>query len=187
MPVGTLGAGLAVFIGLLAVEVSTATADSETPQLRRVMTSNPAVSRLLHEGAARSITFAKLLSRFEATSWRVFIERGRCPEPAAVGCLPHFVGRYEGEPYVRIFVDHSRLEHDREISTIAHELQHALEVAESKDVVDTPSLVRRFRLIGTLRVTSRRKMTFETDAAERAGERVLEELLRSPRRVDSQR
>jgi hypothetical protein len=143
----------------------------------RIRTRNPAVVRLLADGAARSPTFAALVDRLERTRWRVFLERGRCPGAAAGACLLSFVGTYNAEPYLRVLIDERRLGHpDRQIGAIAHELQHALEVAESSDVVDTATLVALFRRIGYVRQDSSRGLAYETDAARRVGEKVLGEL-----------
>src|SRR5262245_51481787 len=72
------------------------------PDLSRIRTLNPAIVRLLAEGAARSKTFAGLVDRVERTRWRVFIERGRCPGAPAGACLLTFVGTYNSEPYLRV-------------------------------------------------------------------------------------
>jgi hypothetical protein len=73
---------------------------------------------------------------------------------------------------------------DREISTIAHELQHALEIAEAAEVIDTASLTRHFRRIGYVSADSARLVAYETAAARRTGDQVLGELQRAGRHTE---
>ena len=54
----------------------------------------------------------------------MFVQAGRCPERAAVACLLHFVGVYEGARYMRLLVPPHGRHPDTVIATIAHELQH---------------------------------------------------------------
>jgi hypothetical protein len=76
-------------------------------------------------------------------------------------------------------VDERRLGHsNRQISVMAHELQHALEVAEAPEVTDAASLVDLFRRIGYVKAESGRGIAYETKAARGVGDRVAEELRR---------
>ena len=144
----------------------------------QVRTANPAVARLLAEGIARSPTFADVVSRLERSNLRVYVERGRCPGQEAGGCVVSR-GAVRYDRYVRILVDERRLGHsNRQISVIAHELQHALEVAEAPEVNDAASLVDLFRRIGYVKAESGRGIAYETKAARGVGDRVAEELRR---------
>jgi hypothetical protein len=143
----------------------------------QIRTATPAVARLLAEGIARSPTFADVVNRFERSGLLVYVEPGRCPGQEAGGCLLPRVGRCGDARYVRILVDERRLGHaHRQISVIAHELQHALEVAEAQGVTDAASLVELFRRIGYVKADSGRGIAYETEAARRVGDHVLEEL-----------
>lgn len=180
--------GARLFVLGVVGAVPAGASDWPTPDARPVRTGNPAVSRLLADGAARSPTFAELLGRLGRTQWLVFVERGRCPERVAVGCLLHTVGRYDGQPFVRILVDDWRLGHpDLEISAIAHELHHTLEVAEAPEVIDTATLIGFFRRIGYTNGKSRRVIAYETEPARQVGCQVLEELQRVKRVADGPR
>ncbi len=168
-------ATLTVFVWVGSVPTGTVDRSCEI----RVRTTNPAVARLLAEGIARSPTFAGVVSRLERSSLRVYVERGRCPGQESGGCLLQRVGQCGHERYVRILVDERRLGHpNRQISVIAHELQHALEVAEAPEVIDLTSFVDLFRRIGYVKVDSGRGIAFETKAARGVGDRVAEELSR---------
>jgi hypothetical protein len=179
-------AALVLVMGIATAAARVNAFEPELPRLTRVRPA-PTLGRAFVEGVARSPTFAMLLDRLERRHWLVFVLRGACPDPTAPGCLLHTVGRYGNEPYLRILVNRWCVGHpDREISTIAHELRHALEVAEAVEVVDTPTLTGLFRRIGYVNVKADRLTTYETDAARGAGEAVLEELQRArPRRGES--
>jgi hypothetical protein len=143
-----------------------------------VQAKNPEVVRLLAIGVARSAVFASQLERFDRTGWLVFVERGRCPG-RAYACLLHFVGRRGGRPWLRILLDNWKLRHpDREIAALAHELQHAIEVAEA-DVVDAASMAALFRRIGYVKLNSGRAIIYETHLARQVGDQVLEQVRRS--------
>jgi hypothetical protein len=162
-------------------------AGADTAGARRLHSRNAEVTLLIAEGARYSPTLARLLARLDSTPWLVFVDRGKCPAKNAVGCLLHRVGHYQGQPYLLIVVDNRRLEHPHsEISTIAHELQHALEVAEHATAaeIDSANISDVFRRIGKVSGTARRVTVFETDAARQVGYRVLTELAIAGRRAD---
>jgi len=73
----------------------------------------------------------------------------------------------------------------RGCGAIAHELQHAIEATEAAEVIEKGDLAGLFRRIGYVSAMSDRVMTYETEAARRLGDDVLEELQRSPRMTDS--
>jgi hypothetical protein len=62
---------------------------------------------------------------------------------------------------------------------MAHELQHAVEIADTPAIVDGQSLVREYHRIGYVNSKSALPgIAFDTQAAVRVGERVLKELVR---------
>jgi hypothetical protein len=61
------------------------------------------------------------------------------------------------------------------VTIVAHELQHALEIASTPDVVDDRSFVRLFSAIGFSTCLSPGPEQFETSAAVVAGDRVRAE------------
>jgi hypothetical protein len=176
--------GVLVVFGLLAGEAPSGAVDPART-LTRIRPGTAALSRVFEEGVARSPTFAALVDRLERSRWLVFVYRGACPDPAVAGCLLHAVGRYGDDPYLRILVNPWRVGHpDREISTIAHELQHALEVVEAVEVIDTASLTRHFKRIGYVSAESAWLIAYETAAARRTGDQVLGELQRAGRHTE---
>jgi hypothetical protein len=168
---------------LISLMISTAASlasdeSTVTPKLR-VLTAEPAVRVLLDRGAARSVTFRELLSRVERSEWLVFVQRAMCPSSKSVACLIHRVGRYEGSPYLLIRVDprHHRTS-NQEISLIAHELQHALEVIDAPEVRDAEAIRLLFRRIGWVSYSGSGVVGYETNAAVHVEDDVLRELLR---------
>jgi hypothetical protein len=123
--------------------------DRVTPQPARVRTTNPAIAHLLADGAAVA-TFVTELERFERRHWVMFVERG--PRPAIV---LHVIGRLGVRRWLRILTNEWELGPSRpEIIAIAHELHHAIEVAEAPEVSDAASLAAHFRRIGEGRASS---------------------------------
>jgi hypothetical protein len=131
----------------------------------------------LVDARRRSATLARVVERLEQSNWKVFVQFGRCPEPATVACLLHIVGQIEGRPYLRVVVNRRDRHPDQIIATIAHELQHALEVAEAPGpITDGTSMAALFRNIGHVSVHRKGVITYETDAALAVGDAVLREL-----------
>jgi hypothetical protein len=87
-----------------------------------------------------------------------------------------FLTKAAGYRYVVVrMAQFSRLQ---QIAMMAHELQHAVEIADTPAIVDGPSLVREYRQIGYENVRSQLPgISFDTRAAVRAGEQVLKELM----------
>ncbi|TAK13916.1 MAG: hypothetical protein EPO35_09925 [Acidobacteria bacterium] len=66
---------------------------------------------------------------------------------------------------------------DDRVEYLAHELQHAVEIAEDRSAVDGPSVRRRFAAIGReLAGATAREKSFETDEARRVSATVRREL-----------
>ena len=154
-----------------------ATIDPAVPGTARIRTSDPTVASLLTEGIERSATLRELAHALEAMPWFVFVERGLCARHRLNGCLPLVVGRYWGDRSLQIYLDNwGRPTREREICTIAHELQHALEVERAGDVVDSVTLERFFERAGTRTPMNGGTITYETVAADRVGSQVYAEL-----------
>ena len=116
------------------------------------------------------------MSRFDRTAWVVFLLPGRCPDVAIVGCLLHTVTTFDGAPALRIIISPGNHRPNTVTAILAHELMHALEVAESGEVVDNVTLRAFFQRRGRPIIDSRRVTAYETAAAERLEARVFEEL-----------
>ncbi|HEX2344814.1 MAG TPA: hypothetical protein VHI98_30375 [Vicinamibacterales bacterium] len=174
---------LACLVALVAfVGATNLLAQSDSSHsFKSVKVSQALLRQLLAEGFARSKTFRRLVDGLDASDWLVFVQPGPCPEKAAVACLLHTVAEFEGSPYVRVLVNFNHRHPDNVIATLAHELQHALEVAQDPNVKDTATMRALFERIGTVRVRSGSATTYETDGARRIGEQVLRELGAAPK------
>jgi hypothetical protein len=84
------------------------------------------------------------------------------------------MGKAGGFRYVRAQIS-TELNPDAMIATLAHELQHAVEVIEDEGVIDQRSLEQLYRRIGR-RSGGSMPAGWETEAAQQAGLRVRREL-----------
>jgi len=137
---------------------------------------------LVHQGLERSATFRRLIADIEASSWLVFVQTGRCPENVTVACLLHFVGTFDGKPYLRVIARHEDRHPDKVISVLAHELQHAREVVQAAGREDPMGLRDLFGRIGRVSVKRPGVVTYETDRARQVEAAVWRELLGAPDR-----
>ena len=85
-----------------------------------------------------------------------------------------FVVRAGGRRLLRITID-ERLAADRRAAALAHELQHAAEIADATFVVDQASFAALYREIGHESGGDPHTNCFETPEAVRFGARVLSE------------
>jgi hypothetical protein len=142
-----------------------------------VRAAHPVHRSLLRHGYERSATLRRLTADIEASSWLVFVQTGRCPEKITTACLLHFVGVFEGKPYVRVIVRHEHRHPDDVITSLAHELQHAREVIQMVDTHDAEGIRSLFKRIGWVSVKSAGVETYETKQAVAVAEAVWRELM----------
>jgi hypothetical protein len=137
-------------------------------------------TQVLKEGAARSATFRALVNRIEASNVIVYIAVNPIMKSTLSGALTWMTraGEYR---YVRASMS-NELTFDQMIASVAHELQHAVEVIEDESVVDERSLVAMYKRIGK---PSRAAgpSGWETAAAQRTGTQVRRELVAIPATV----
>jgi len=172
---------------LVANDLGKAVSRSDTPEPLEVARAvDPELRRLILEGHEGSAALRRLVEEIRRSGWLVFVQAGRCPERAAVACLLHFVGVYEGARYMRVLVTHEGRHPDNVIATLAHELQHVWEVVQEPGVTDARTMRAVFGRIGGVSVRSAAGTTYETAAARAAGELVLRELQQNRRASASQ-
>ena len=145
----------------------------ETPHVAgpHVRGASPRMSQLLEHAIQKSPTFASLVKAIDATDVIVHVEEVRTL-PAGVDGRLAFVHATAGVRYLRAQVLMGRGTVDT-LSTVGHELQHALEVAMHPKVRDEASFGTLYMQIGD-RPT--RPDGFDTAAAREAGRRVRNEM-----------
>jgi hypothetical protein len=140
----------------------------------RVRSCDPTVAVLLARAAEGSATFRAELATIDATNGVVYIEKGQCRHGGRA-CLVS-VESPGGYRLLRVKVALQRS--DREImSSLGHELQHAIEVLSDPYVTNNTLLFRFYQREGR----TSRDDRFETRAATEAGLAVYEELAKSLR------
>ena len=149
----------------------------------QVRSEDPIIAAALTEGLRRSEVIRRLVDVIDASNVIVYLARGDCPRPA-MAC----VMMAGGGPDVRYVRINFRLPiglgkpggwHKDELSVaIAHELQHAAEIAASPDIVDGATLQAAYIRRGL----DRGGRHLDTDAAIQAGDARRAELLRGRRR-----
>ena len=136
----------------------------------RVRGATPKMERLIQTGIQRSATFAALISSLNKTDVIVYVQETRDLPPGVDGQLAITTGR-SPQRYLRAQVL-AGLGTTEMIAVIAHELQHAIEVAEHHEVRDSHSLANLYRRIGLEPDRGR----YDTQAAQLAGKQVRNEL-----------
>ena len=142
-----------------------------TSPTRRIRAVEPAVASLLAAGLHRSYTFGQLVETIEASDLIVYIVMESELPNTLAGRLMIVPGPHE-QRYLRIQVATHGTDEDA-IATIAHELRHAVEVAEFPDVRDEPALAALYRRIGH---SAGGPHQFDTLAARDTGRAVRNEL-----------
>lgn len=132
------------------------------------------LKQLLREGSARSATFKALADRIEASDVIVYVALNPRMKPGLSGMLT-WMTNAGGYRYLRASIS-QELSADQMIATIAHELQHAVEVIDDEAVNDEKSLVALYRRIGHQRGASASSQ-WETTAAQETGFQVRKELV----------
>jgi len=160
---------LALTLALLASVSGTLRADNEriADALRLMLAGSP--------------TFARMAGRIAESDVIVYLTIGRCPRPVR-SCL-RLMGAGGGHRYVRITVSVAeRL--DVVVAQVAHELQHAVEIADAAEVSTARQVAALYRVIGYQTALAD---TFETDNAIAMEKRVVRELRAAARDAEQPR
>lgn len=137
-----------------------------TPRLR---TTDLRLVKAIRRGYAGSPSFRALVAAIETSDLIVYIERRYGFGAREAGRL-HLAGEAGGQRFVRIFLNAALTDHEL-VAYIAHELQHAREIADAPHVVDQDALREFYCRIGHVGLYG-----FDTDAAETVTEQVSREL-----------
>jgi hypothetical protein len=158
----------------VSITASTVVSASEpAAAFPRVRTIEPPLRALIDDAIRSSATVRALVERITASDVVVFVECERNPAVSAAGRL-NFIVTAGGQRYVVI-----RLKPKGRavaIAMLAHELQHAAEIADAPAIVDEESLAREYARIG-YRSHTTHGIAFDTRAAVDVGRRVIAELI----------
>lgn len=137
---------------------------------RHVRTAHPYVESLLRDGFQRSPTFARLLVRLERSDVIVFIE-SQIPLPPGIEGRLVMLSATHGVRYVLIQIGTGDSLMDA-IALLGHELEHANEIADAREVVDMSGFVALYERIGVKNGWHQ----YETKMAQEAGRQIRREL-----------
>jgi len=164
-------AGVLITMTLPLVAVGAWDAPPASGRLIRVRPADRQIATLMNAGYRTSPTFRQLVDALEHSDIIVYVAASRHLPGTDLGQM-HFVCRRGHQRYLRVSI-RTLLSPTEFLSTVAHELQHALEVAASLDVIDAASMAALYERIGRPSCNG-----FETAAARRTGELVSSELER---------
>jgi hypothetical protein len=143
----------------------------------RLRTTTARIAQLVHDGAARSATFRRLLQGIEQTDSLVYLSESPCPRVRA--CLLMQLEQSGPNRILRIRITPNGSDRDSIVS-IGHELQHAMEVLGDTRVRSTEDMFVLFHRIGldppSSPLQSRIRFRFETIAAIATGDAIRDEL-----------
>jgi hypothetical protein len=140
----------------------------------RLRPQDSRLADLLRDGVARSATFRALVNRLESGQVIVYLSTSLTLRSTLAGKLT-WMTKAGAFRYVKATINANQTA-DQMIATLAHELQHALEVSDDLDVTDQRSMLALYKRIGrpshSILVEA-----WETQAAHDAGVQVRRELL----------
>jgi hypothetical protein len=165
---------LLLSVVLCAVMMSAASPVVASPAPNRHLRPQDArLTQLVREGISRSATLMALVDRIEASNVIVYVAINPLMKSSLSGMLT-WMTRAGDTRYLRASISPD-LTPDQMIATIAHELQHAVEVIEDDTVKDEKSLTALYRRIGH-QSGSAAPSRWETVAAQQTGFQVRKEL-----------
>jgi hypothetical protein len=115
-----------------------AVAADDSVDLPRVRSSHAYVRAMIDEAARRSETFRRLVAAIEATDGIVYVEQGVCGHSVR-SCLSLQVTTAASYRILRVVIDARQPDWDV-MSSIAHELQHAVEVLSNAKLTTTEAI-----------------------------------------------
>lgn len=143
----------------------------------RIRPQDKRIKDVIDEGTRRSATFKALVDQIEASNVIVYVAINPLLRSSLAGSLT-WMTRVEDYRYVRASIS-SEMLFDQMIATVAHELQHAVEVIGDESVIDEKSLSALYKRIGHESAASV-PTGWETVAAQQTGWQVRRELVSVP-------
>ena len=165
---------VAMVLSGMCSPASAAQGESVAVPLVRLKPADAEMRRLVSDGFRRSRLFRELVESIHASNAIVIVQFGLCANGRFRSCVTNVDGN-ERQRNIRIKVN-TRAIDDRLIATIAHELQHALEILGDPNAFDSTRTLALYRRIGTGQCRDGLSDACETVAAQTVESRVLAEL-----------
>ncbi len=153
--------------------------DTERLQLIRLKPGDAEMRRLVTDGHRRSAAFRSLVDEIHRSNAVVAVQLGLCANGLR-SCVSHVEGD-DRQRHVRVKIQ-ARGTEDRLIATIAHELQHVVEILREPEVTNAERALALYRRIGLGKCREGLSEACETEDARAMEARVLEEFHATPRR-----
>jgi hypothetical protein len=157
---------------VIAVPIAIHASDPELP-FPHIRAADPQMRALVDDALDSSAIVRTLVARITSSNVVVFVACEHNPAVKASGRL-NFMTSAGGLRYLVIRLKPTR--RSVAIAMLAHELQHAAEIAETPSIVDDESLAREYERIGYRSHAAHGGVAFDTKAAVDIGRRVAEEL-----------
>jgi hypothetical protein len=148
--------------------------DGDERSFTRVRGVGGDMHRLIHEADGLSRTFQSLVDEIQRSDAIVMVQFGLCASGQFRSCVMHVTGD-DRQRHIRILVN-TRTTGDRLLATIAHELQHAVEIVRDPQARDAESALALFRRIAMGKCKQGLSDACETAAAQEVEGTVLREL-----------
>lgn len=158
---------------MVAMMVLSAVLTAQDPSAHHVRTTDSKVYALFTDGMSRSMTFRRLVDTLDSSDVVVYIDV-KTTRQALGGYLAHNIVIAGAYRYLHVAVDVHGAS-GRLVPLLAHELQHAIEVAEHPDARDEQSLVQLFERLA-VKFGCGGTTCSETQAAKDVEARVSSEL-----------
>jgi hypothetical protein len=147
-----------------------------------IRSTEPILLAALTHGERASETVRRLVGRVNASDVAVYLMFDPHPAPGSAAHLS-LITSAPGRRYLRISFDRRLSERDLP-AMLGHELQHAVEIAESPSAIDAASVAALYRRIG-FRSRSPQVDCFDSVGAILAGRMVEKEVLAEARATGS--
>lgn len=171
-----------ILCGALVASAPRLLADSEPVHIEQLRPSTPYLQAILAAGHRESAHFRRLVERLASATVIVHITPATTMPPVPPGGL-RFVTRVGDYRYLRIAL-RTDLPPEQLIALLAHELQHAREIAEAPQVVNEATLRQFYRTRGKRSCLRTAQECYETHEAQAAGTAVFFDLQRANLALD---
>jgi len=158
---------------MVAMMMLSAVLTAQAPSEHHVRTGNPKVAQLFVDGMARSSTFRALVDALNRSDVIVYVD-AKTARQALGGYLMHNVTVADSYRYLHIAIE-THGASGRLVPLLAHELQHAIEVAQDQNARDERTLQQLFERLA-INFGCGGTTCLETQAAKDVENLVLNEL-----------